>query len=417
MSFKQVEYLESTGTQWINLGLKGRDGYDFEYKCIFTKVDSTAYGIGGLWEANKSCYLGLIRNNNKFAYHYQNTSNAVEIQTVVANTEYTIQAHLYSGEQYYIINGVKSAVGTLTGTFTSTNNMRLFSIYSSTPLYCYMKLKYCKIRYNGELVRDLIPVLDENNRPCMYDQISGQYFYNQGSDEFLYGNVIENTGISLRKKLALMLANLKKKRPYYCELEYLEADGTQYINTGLLSTASSKVDVVFGFTSMESGATNNCAIFGGRNNTTNYTFTLFKLASTTPQKFRFDYNNQSDIGTASNLTWNTTSKYRFSYDGSTGKTDNITTGESASIQRSPGSTFTTSSICLFAVNTSGAIGQFMKGRIYKYWYTDGTNTIDLIPVLDWNYTPCFYDKVSGRLFYNAGTGSFGVGKIIEDRWF
>jgi hypothetical protein len=34
---------------------------------------------------------------------------------------------------------------------------------------------------------------------------------------------------------------------------------------------------------------------------------------------------------------------------------------------------------------------------------------DFIPVLDLNDTPCMYDKVSGELFYNKGTGEFLYG--------
>jgi len=34
---------------------------------------------------------------------------------------------------------------------------------------------------------NLIPALDPNNRPCMYDTVSKQPFYNAGTGEFLYG--------------------------------------------------------------------------------------------------------------------------------------------------------------------------------------------------------------------------------------
>ena len=37
---------------------------------------------------------------------------------------------------------------------------------------------------NDVLVRDMIPCLDENGRPCFYDVISKQPFYNQGTEEF-----------------------------------------------------------------------------------------------------------------------------------------------------------------------------------------------------------------------------------------
>ena len=33
---------------------------------------------------------------------------------------------------------------------------------------------------------NLIPALDRNGTPCMYDTVSKQNFYNAGTDEFLY---------------------------------------------------------------------------------------------------------------------------------------------------------------------------------------------------------------------------------------
>ena len=195
-------------------------------------------------------------------------------------------------------------------------------------------------------------------------------------------------------------------------MNYLESTGTQYINTGLLSTAQSKVDSTFSFTSMESGVANNCAIFGGRNvpNVGYETFTLFKLASTTPQQFRFDYNGQVATGTANELTWNATSKYRFQYDGSSWTTTNITTSQSVTASLSPASSFTAKSIYLFALNNAGSVSNNIKGRIYHYWYTDGTNTIDLVPVLKLpERIPCMYDRVSKTYFYNESTDPFLYG--------
>ena len=51
----------------------------------------------------------------------------------------------------------------------------------------------------------------------------------------------------------------------------------------------------------------------------------------------------------------------------------------------------------------------MKGKIFYFEYDDGVQHRQFIPVLDWNMKPCLYDKVSGELFYNAGTGDFIAG--------
>ena len=52
------------------------------------------------------------------------------------------------------------------------------------------RIKYGKIYAENNLVCDLIPCLDTNGTPCMYDTVSKQTFYNQGTGEFLYGEVI-----------------------------------------------------------------------------------------------------------------------------------------------------------------------------------------------------------------------------------
>lgn len=50
-----------------------------------------------------------------------------------------------------------------------------------------IKFYYLKI-YEGEnLVKDFIPVLDANNKPCMYEKIGKTFHYNTGEDELTYG--------------------------------------------------------------------------------------------------------------------------------------------------------------------------------------------------------------------------------------
>ena len=52
------------------------------------------------------------------------------------------------------------------------------------------KLYDCKLYENDTLIRDYIPVIDNNNVACLYDKVSGQFFYNQGSSDFKTGDII-----------------------------------------------------------------------------------------------------------------------------------------------------------------------------------------------------------------------------------
>lgn len=59
-------------------------------------------------------------------------------------------------------------------------------------------------------------------------------------------------------------------------------------------------------------------------------------------------------------------------------------------------------VYLFGTNR-GNIKRYFSGRIYGF-YLEGQ--INLIPALDRNDTPCMYDTVSKKPFYNAGSGEF-----------
>lgn len=54
------------------------------------------------------------------------------------------------------------------------------------------KLYYFKIWDNENLIRDFIPVLDSNNIPCLFDNITQELYYNQGSGSITAGEVIED---------------------------------------------------------------------------------------------------------------------------------------------------------------------------------------------------------------------------------
>ena len=66
---------------------------------------------------------------------------------------------------------------------------------------------------------------------------------------------------------------------------------------------------------------------------------------------------------------------------------------------------------IFAGNHSGYF-YYASQKVYSAQMYDPDNVLirDFIPVVDWNDIPCLYDKVSGTLFYNKGSGQFLVPK-------
>ena len=397
-----VEYLESSGTQYIDTGVKGKNNIDFDYKVNFTNVTtSSGYGIGGEWENSKSLYLGLIRSNGNFAYHYANTNAPVVVlNSVSANTDYSIQGHMWSGEQYMVINSTKSAVGTITGTFESTQNITLFRVTSSSPIYCYAKIYYLKIWDNNTLVRDFIPCIDENNVPYMFDKVTHSAFLNAGTSDFLYGNPVGQRTETLR-----VLPIIR-----HLPLNYLESTGTQYIDTGYKMTS--------GHTSTFSGNimwTSNVAtanFFYGYRSVNSATLsgdmrTFFIYGATPAGRIAIRYGVNGDNSTSA-LSLNT--KYSIIWDGNDFKVGG-TTYASLSTAYTPANY---QNMWLFWCNCTGYysadVGHFV-GRIYDWKIYDNNILVrDFVPVLKLpERIPCMYDRVSKTYFYNESTDPFLYG--------
>ena len=69
---------------------------------------------------------------------------------------------------------------------------------------------------------------------------------------------------------------------------------------------------------------------------------------------------------------------------------------------------------LFALNT-GSVVPCKNTKIYSCKLYDNDVLVrDFIPVLDKDGTPCMYDKVEKKFYYNAGTGQFIAGPMIEE---
>ena len=387
-----VEYLESTGTQYIDTGVKGKNNLQYKTKINYTNLSTSASnGIGGEYLGNASAYIGMVRANGHFTYLFNNT--AVETtKTFYANTDYVIDSTMNNGSQIVKVNNETISTGTLSGTFTSTRNIFLYAVCSTNDaadVYGSLKMYYCKIYDNDVLVRDFIPCIDENLTPFMFDKVQNTVYLNAGTGQFKVGPNVEKSwsGKKLRKKLALALANLKKKRKYYCEVEYLEGTGTQYIDTGLDYFADFEVGIKL------------------RNNVSNKAlgngiFYCMQRYNATQSYWSFTTNNSSYVSSVliteyHVLKWKDDTIYA---DGT-----QITTKQKSSNSGNNMSLF-------------GAGGQTFPNIIYfcKLWNpSDGTLVRDFIPVLDWNMVPCMYDKVTETLFYNQGTGDFTAGREIH----
>ena len=97
----------------------------------------------------------------------------------------------YDTNQVFVIEYSKYGIynrGNLISEFTEKSNKILnYNLVHLNETKTY----YFKHYRGNKLINYLIPCLDTNNTPCMYDTVTGQTFYNQGTGEFIAGPIVE----------------------------------------------------------------------------------------------------------------------------------------------------------------------------------------------------------------------------------
>lgn len=92
------------------------------------------------------------------------------------------------------INNVVSTNTFAASAFTLPYSLPLFALRSSNTFPAsgafQGKIYYFQIYDNDVLVRDMIPVVDSNGVACMYDKVTNEFFYNQGTGDFIAGPVV-----------------------------------------------------------------------------------------------------------------------------------------------------------------------------------------------------------------------------------
>lgn len=189
-----------------------------------------------------------------------------------------------------------------------------------------------------------------------------------------------------------------RRLPYDAEIEYLESTGTQYIDTGIVPTNQTGFYVSV-FTA-PTGTLNN-RLIGCYDGTTRF---LFACSPKSSNNTFFGWNEA--LGPYGNLVnVAVTASLNFLNDRKA-----VLNGETKSSELGTLGALT-STIFLFGHNSNGSAftSQLFSGRVYTAKISEGSNLIrDFIPVR-LGTTGYLYDKVSGQLFGNSGTGEFVLG--------
>lgn len=192
--YTAVDYLQSSGTQWIEMGVAPSQNTKVVLKIIITNLNG-AYGsslIGSRSSINStdqfSTYIDAY-SGSRFLFRVDGQTNATAtaFRAVKVDTFYTVTLSA-SEMKLELEDGTVAFSSTFsTSDFASTVTMALFKAKNVGNYGFWGRIYGCK-HYNGdELIQDFVPCLDSAGVPCMYDLVGKKTFYNQGTGSFTWG--------------------------------------------------------------------------------------------------------------------------------------------------------------------------------------------------------------------------------------
>ena len=190
--YTELEYIESSGTQYIDTGIIGKTGISVEAKFMLNTTENGSL-IGNRMASNTRFWPAMWWEQ-KWNATIGGDSYGKHSTTVSANTIYItyFQSSLYGWT--FDVNGTRIVSGT--ETINNTNNMWLFGTNNgrdnpSTLQYPFKgRVYYVKIWNNGTVVRNFIPVKNSDNVVGVYDTVSQTFFTNSGTGVFIAGPVV-----------------------------------------------------------------------------------------------------------------------------------------------------------------------------------------------------------------------------------
>ena len=434
--YTQVEYLESTGTQYIDIGRKMYNNSELELFFSFDEMQQDCSIFGSRTSSTTNNFeIASTATGYPIYLDFGNYSTSrATYNSAAINTEYicTISKSLRAiyDENHTLLARNTTLISTDN---TTPSNARIFDTvngFSANKLKG--KVYYCKIWEEGVLIREMIPCKNPSNVAGMYDTVNGVFYTNAGTGTFNTGSVVskksvgdlvtDTSDINYGKYKIPVLTNshtaniyLNKplrrvsKLPYgYTELQHIRGTGTQWIDTGFKPTGNTKVKIKV---QLPTQLNVQQGIFGARPGDTGH-FTVF--TGNRGDALQVDYNTVESLGgysapisnfNAVNVNEIEMSNKLIINDVLVREVNKISFQSSVNLY-------------LFTNNNNGTPQLIMKGMIWycKTWDND---------VLVRNFIPCknpsnvigMYDTVNDVFYSNAGTDSFIAGAEVETVYY
>ena len=402
----KVQYLESTGTQYINTGVlpSTTTGCRITYE-FMSLVDTTDCidMVAGVTDGKLSCYpVALMYTNGR---NPKTKDVLCERYTYASNIPSSGERYASRTRHTVSFNGTGRMLfvdGAYLGKYTDTKNGTMpfflfaYSDKGTVKGRSASRIYSCEFFNNttGAVIARFIPVVDNNDRPALFDEVGNVLYYNLGTGEFTAGP--------------------RKDEPWYF-VEYIQSSGTQYIDTGVIPARGTSFAAKYEYISMVQGSVECDMIAGVNSNGGAYYPVGIDYSKRTQGADVIRYERYVTPGTTLYLTQPTRTSHSVLFNDSSYRVfvDGAYLGVMSKFTK------TLAHPChLFAYNASGTASSPSAARNFGCEFRNsGTLLAEFIPAVakDGNGAalPCMYNNYAGTNHLNQGTGAFTTGRIVS----
>lgn len=176
--YTELEYIEATGTQFINTGVTGNARWEFD---IEFKTGINHRQLMGYYSSGQE-YWG-VQVHGGYGVH--------EDQTLVgvAAGKRDAVVHSYGENNDYSIWVQNKSVGISSAINVSSYQYQIFCIMNMPDSFgCHAKLWRCKCIQNNSLIRDFVPAIRNSDGAIgLIDVVNNVFYGNAGSGSFVAG--------------------------------------------------------------------------------------------------------------------------------------------------------------------------------------------------------------------------------------
>lgn len=185
VDYIELQYIQSSGTQYINTGFKPNNNTKTEAIVELDSNDIVNNGIFGTRNTNSNQHwVYYDRPNSNWCGRYNNRTIDQNIEISGVSTG----IHTVSLDRNILkVDGQTSS--TSAATFTSSYNEYIFGVNNAGSLQYQssFKLYSCQIYDNDTLIRDFVPCKTIDGVIGLYDVVNSVFYTNAGTGSFIAG--------------------------------------------------------------------------------------------------------------------------------------------------------------------------------------------------------------------------------------